>query len=282
MNPYIEITGIEKKIDDFNLGPINLTIEPGTITTLVGNNGSGKSTLLKMIMDLARPDSGNIKLLDKHVNGTDETWKKHVAYQPQTAIGYAPFTGKQLEKLVSKWYPNWDEKCFVKVVTLFNIPLNKVFSTLTQGNQQKLILALTIPRGASLLILDEPTSFLDIPSKQILMNLLVDWMDQGERAIITASHQVEDIMKLSDYLLVLKNGDLIGHFEKEALIESYQRYWISDTLSYTVPGEVERQNQSVVSNQPDITESFLSDNQIEWSNRTAVELDEIITLLLTR
>lgn len=282
MNSFVEITGVEKKIDDFNLGPINLNIEPGTITTLVGNNSSGKSTLLKLMMDLARPDVGEIQLFGKHVNGMDESWKVNVGYQPQTIIGYDPFTGNQLNKLVSHWYPNWDQKLFLNMVALFNVPLNKSFNKLSQGNQQKLILALTIPRNASLLILDEPTSFLDIPSKRVLIDLLVDWMDSGERAIITASHQMEDIMKLSDYLVVLKSGQMVGEFEKESLIERYQRYWISDPLPDQIPGEVGRDHQTIISNQPDLTESFLKENNIEWSNHTAVQLDDIITLLLTR
>lgn len=280
MNSFVEITGVEKKIDDFNLGPINLNIEPGTITTLVGNNSSGKSTLLKLMMDLARPNVGEIQLFGKHVNGIDETWKVNVGYQPQTIIGYDPFTGNQLNKLVSHWYPNWDQKLFLNMVALFNVPLNKSFNKLSQGNQQKLILALTIPRNASLLILDEPTSFLDIPSKKILIDLLVDWMDSGERAIITASHQMEDIMKLSDYLVVLKSGQMVGEFEKESLIERYQRYWISDPLPDQIPGEVDRDHQTIISNQPDLTESFLKENNMEWSNHTAVKLDDIITLLL--
>lgn len=282
MNTMIDMNDIEKRIDEFHLGPIDLKVEPGTITTLVGNNGSGKSTLFKLMMDLARPDTGEIRLFGHDVYGAEEGWKVNVAYQPQTTIGYDPFTGHQLNQLVSRFYPDWDETLFKKIVSLFNIPLSKAYNKLSQGNQQKLILALTIPRNASLLILDEPTSFLDIPSKKILIDLLVDWMDQGERAIITASHQMEDIMKLSDYLVILKSGQLIGEFEKESLIERYQRYWITDLLTNPIPGEVDRDGQSIISHQADVTEDFLNKNNIRWSNRTAVALDEIITLLLTK
>ena len=58
MQPWIELIDAHKKIDDFQLGPVSIAIEPGTITALVGNNGSGKSTLLKLIMNLANLDGG--------------------------------------------------------------------------------------------------------------------------------------------------------------------------------------------------------------------------------
>lgn len=283
MHPWIELTQVQKKIDDFQLGPIDLTIEPGTITALVGNNGSGKSTLLKMIMNLVKQNEGDIKVFNKLVNDTDESWKQHIAYQAQTPVGYDPFTGNSLKDLVSRWYPSWDETTFMQLVDLLQFPLNKRFGNLSQGSQQKLRLALTIATNARTLILDEPTSFMDIPSKKILIDFLVDWMDQEERSIIIASHQAEDIRKLADYLVILHNGTMLGTYEKEELTENYQQYWFSETLPYAnIPGEVSREQHSIISNQPGATEQFLSEHDIQWTNRNAVELDAIITLLLTK
>lgn len=163
------------------------------------------------------------------------------------------------------------------------VTLNKPFGKLSQGDQQKLSLALTIARNAELLILDEPTSFLDIPSKKILMDLLVNWMEQDEHAILMASHQSEDIKKLADYITVLDSGKLLGTFEKEELIESYQRYWFREEPSKSiVPGEVSRTENYIVSNQPEVTEEYFIQNKITWMNRTTVDLDETITLLLTK
>ncbi|MFD2045299.1 ATP-binding cassette domain-containing protein [Ornithinibacillus salinisoli] len=284
MMPYaIEVSHIRKQIDDFHLGPIDLKVEPGTITSLVGNNGSGKSTLLKLMMNLVNPDLGYVKVFSQSIYGQDESWKNLVAYQPQTIIGWNVFTGNALKELISSLYVNWDDTLFDKLVDLFNIPLNKKFGKLSQGVQQKLNLALTIPRNAPLLILDEPTSFMDIPSKKILMDVLVDWMDQGDRAIIIASHQIEDIRKLSDYLFVLHNGEMIGNFEKEALTESYKRYWTNTLLpNDPVPGEVSRNHQQIISNQPEMTEAFFQEQNVQWTNRTALDLEEIISILLDK
>lgn len=284
MNNLVEITQLQKEIDDFQLGPIDFTIEPGTITALVGNNGSGKSTFIKLIMNLAKADKGTIKVCDQIVGGQDESWKKEVAYQPQTTIGSDAFKGEVLRDLVSHFYPDWDEELFRNIVQLLDIDLKKRYGKLSQGSQQKLNFALTIARNARLLILDEPTAHIDILSKKIIIDLLVDWMEKDdERAIIIASHQVEDIRKLSDYLYVLNNGQPIGHFEKEALTESYRRYFLSEALPMSsIPGEISRESHSLISNQPEKTERFLTANDIEWTNRTALELEEVITILLTR
>lgn len=284
MKNLVEITQLQKEIDDFQLGPIDFTVEPGTITALVGNNGSGKSTFIKLIMNLAKTAQGTIKVCDQIVGGQDESWKMEVAYQPQTTIGSDAFTGEVLRDLVSHFYPNWDEKLFMKVVQLLDINLKKRYGKLSQGSQQKLNFALTIARNVRLLILDEPTAHIDILSKKIIIDLLVDWMEKNdERAIIIASHQIEDIRKLSDYLYVLSNGQPIGHFEKEALTESYRRYFLNGAPPLTtIPGEVSREDHSLISNQPEETERFLTENDLEWSSRTALELEEIITILLTR
>lgn len=280
MDYYVEVQHVQKKIDDFQLGPINLTIEPGTITALVGDNGSGKSTLLKMIMNLVNKDTGKMNVFG--FNSNEEDWKQHVAYQPQTIIGYDAFTGKDLQTLISKWYPNWDQKFFIKLTNELQVPLDKKFGKLSQGVQQKLTLALTISRNAKLLILDEPTTFMDIPSKKLMTDLLVEWMEADDRSIILTSHQAEDIKKLADYIVLLRKGVLVGHFEKDALLESFRKYWLKQSSkSGNIPGVVHQIGHELISNQPELTESYLRKNGLTIINNSAIDLEEIITLVLT-
>lgn len=285
MYPFVEIKNVSKKIDQFLLGPVQLTIEPGTVTALVGDNGSGKSTLIKMIMNLVNPTEGTIEAFSHDVHSNDEVWKEYIAYQAQTTIGYDTFTGIDLKQFISHWYPNWDEALFRKIVNDLDIPLNKRFSKLSQGVQQKLVLALTISRGAKLLILDEPMTFLDIPSKQYVTNLLVDWMeaDENNRSIILASHHADDIEKLADYIYLLRRGMTIGLFEKDSLVDRYKRFWISDMkrlLSDSVPGEVDREANNILSNNMEETEQFLQQHHIEVERITSLTLEEIIAFEL--
>ena len=283
MEQILKVSHVIKQIDEFQLGPIDLPIESGMITALAGNNGAGKSTLLKIIMKLVKKDQGNMELFGNVIRKEEEDWQKRVAYLPQSMPGAVPFTGKELKKLVSHWYLNWDEQLFNQMIDLFEIPLTKQYEKLSQGAKQKLNLALALPRNADLLILDEPTSYLDIPAKKVLQDLLTNWMEGGDRTIIFASHQVEDIRKLADYIAVMKDGKLIGRFEKEELIEQYKRYWFSSPIGENaIPGEVERRAGTVVTSNPHKAEVFFRDNDMQWLDTKAVELDEILTFMLTK
>lgn len=280
MPAWIEIKNVSKKIDEFELGPVNLEIESGTITALVGNNGSGKSTLLKLLMNLANMDDGKIHILGKPVDGKDESWKRHVTFQPQNTIGWSAYTGEDLRRLIAPLYPKWDDALFEHMIKLFDIPLHKRFGKLSPGVQQKLSLSLALPRKTDILILDEPTASLDIPSKKLLMDLLVEWMEEEDRAIILTTHQADDLRKLADYLFLIRNGKPVGRFEKDVLTASYRRYWLSELPAGMLPGELSRTGNELVSANPDATEQYLLEHGIAAVDNKSLELEEIISLLL--
>lgn len=280
MLPWIELKEVSKQIDDFQVGPISLVVEPGTITAFVGNNGSGKSTLLKLIMNLANPDGGEIRVFGKLVDGKDESWKRHITFQPQRAVGWGAYTGTDLKKMIAPLYTKWDEALFERMIKLFGVPLDKRFDKLSPGLQQKLGLSLALLRSTDILILDEPTASLDIPSKQLVMDLLVDWIEREDRAIILTTHQPENLRKLADYLLLLKNGQVVGRYEKDLLITGFRRYWLKEMPAGLVPGELSRSGKQLVSKNPDATEQYVEEQEIDIIDDNALELEEIISLLL--
>lgn len=283
MQHALIVENVEKRIGDFEIGPITLKLEPGTITALVGDNGAGKSTLLKMIMRLVKKDSGRISVTGTADIDAEEQWKKDVSYMPQALSGVDPFTCQKVKELVSKWYPTWDERLFQHLVQEFDIPLGKKYGKLSQGVQQKLNVAMALAKDTEILLLDEPTSHMDILSKGKLMNELMKWMERGEKTVIVASHQVDDIKKLADYIAFMKKGDYLGIYEKEELIESYKKYWFKDPLpSITVEGEILRNGDKVlVSENATQTDQHLIDEGIQWIDQQSLDLDEVITFKLT-
>ncbi|WP_313803972.1 ABC transporter ATP-binding protein [Cytobacillus sp.] len=282
MEKWIEINRLKKNVDDFQLGPMDLSFEAGTITAIVGNNGAGKSTLLKVLMRLAVQDEGEIKLFGQLIDSEAEGWKKRIAYLPQTLLGCDSFNGNQLRELVSKWYPTWDQPLFERLVKMYQIPLTKKYGKLSQGVQQKLNLALTLARDADILILDEPTAHMDIPSKQMLLDVIVEWMERGDKLIIISSHQAEDIRKLADYVVVMKEGQLLGKFEKEELTGQFKQYWMDEFIpNEPIPGVIDRKNERIlVSKCAEETESYLASKQLKWLRAETLEIEEIITYML--
>ncbi|MEZ7170772.1 ATP-binding cassette domain-containing protein [Sporosarcina sp. OR05] len=280
MLPLIELKEVSKQIDDFRLGPISLAVEPGTITAFVGNNGSGKSTLLKLIMNLANLDGGEIRVNGKRVDGKDESWKKDITFQPQRSVGWDAYTGTDLKKLIAPLYTKWDEALFERMIALFNVPLGKRFDKLSPGMQQKLSLSLSLPRSTDILMLDEPTASLDIPSQKLVMDLLVDWMEKENRVIILTTHQPETLRKLADYLLLLQNGQVIGRYEKDLLFTGFRRYWLKEMPTLPVPGELSRSGKQLISENPDATERYFMERESDIIDDKALELEEVISLLL--
>ncbi|TFB14600.1 ABC transporter ATP-binding protein [Filobacillus milosensis] len=282
MNSVIELNNVSKTIDEFELGPLNMAIEPGLITAVVGSNGAGKSTFIKMLMNLVKPNNGQIRMLSEDIQN-NEHWKDQVAYLPQRFTGYDPYTGKQLKVLISNFYPTWDDHLFEEIVEAFDVNLSKKFSKLSQGMQQKLALSLTIARNTDIMILDEPTSDMDIPSKQKLMAILVEWMERGNRSLIFASHQTDEIRKLADTIAIIQDGQMLGHFEKEELSQAYTQYWITEPLpEEPLPGEKKRKNSRTIITDNEIElELQLSQHQLEWSHKEKLDIEEAITLMLT-
>lgn len=272
----IRITQAKKTLEDFTLGPVEFELKPDTITAIVGNNGSGKSTLLKLIMNLAPLDSGEIKY-----SNSKSIPKEYVAYLPQSFTGYDVFTGNDLKEFISQWYTNWNELFFKEIIQLFNVNLYKRFSSLSQGDQQKLMLALTLPRGTELLLLDEPTNFIDIPAKKHLVGLLTKWMETEGSTILFTSHQASDIQKLADYIVILKDGKQLGFFEKESLIESYKYFWFTDQPPIDhIPGEISRDQRSILTRESHKAIGYFNELNITPHKITGLELDDIITLIL--
>ena len=280
MIPWIELTQVNKQIDDFRLGPVSLAIEPGTITALVGNNGSGKSSLLKLIMNLANADTGDIQVFGKPVDGEDESWKRHVTFLPQTPIGWNAYTGNDLKNLIAPLYAKWDDALFEHMIQLLDIPLDKRFGKLSPGMRNSCNMGKNFQSNTDVLILDEPTASLDIPSKNLVMDLVVDWMEREDRAVILTTHQPENLRKLADYLFLIKDGQAIGHYEKDQLVSRFRRYWLTEMPAELVPGERSRSGRQLVSDNLEATEKYCAEHGIGIVDDKALELEEIISVLL--
>lgn len=108
--------------------------------------------------------------------------------------------------------------------------------------------------------------------------MLADWIDTGNRAIIIAPHQIDDIKELSDYLFVLHDGKMIGHFEKEQLTERYQRYWMMSVFQYTP--FLEKYFGIAISLFPSslkLRSNFFINHHLHWINQKRLDLEETIT-----
>lgn len=216
----IELRGLTKSYQSFQLGPLNLTLPMGTILGLVGENGAGKSTTLKSILDLIRPDAGSVTVLGQTVPDAYPSLKEEIGVVLDELAIPGFLDAREVGKLMASAYSNWDEQVYQSYLAKLDLPSDKKYKDFSRGMKMKLALAAALSHHARLLILDEATSGLDPMVRQEILDILYDFCDE-EHAILLSSHIVSDLEKICDYIAFLHKGRLVLVEEKDRLLERF-------------------------------------------------------------
>jgi ABC-2 type transport system ATP-binding protein len=286
--PVISLRDVRKSYPPFELGPIDLDIGPGCVVAIVGPNGSGKSTLMGMLMNLIQPTSGEIALFGGTYPEDEVAIKQKVGYAPERISGYEDLSPKYLHALVSHFYPGWDQSLYEDLLADVAMEPNKKFAKLSAGTQQRIIFALALATGTELLILDEPTTGLDHFARQRVIGdisyFLADERHRG-RTVVFATHHMEEVKLIANYVVFLVGGKLLGHFETDALLEGWKVFWLDRAPEGDIPGMIELESGDparIVSDSPRQTEEALRARNIRIFHSEALDLEEILSHLIRR
>lgn len=184
---------------------IDAELSIGTFCCLLGRNGSGKSTLLRTIARLQPPLSGQV-ICPEHVGIvlTQVPELQHTTVRQMIAFGRLGTTD-WLGRLRQEDYDAADEAiCTVGIQPL----ADRLLGTLSDGEKQKTMIARAIAQASPLLLLDEPSAFLDYPSRHELMQVLQRLAHQQGKTILLSTHDVELALTHADHLWLLKEGHL--------------------------------------------------------------------------
>ena len=132
------------------------------------------------------------------------------------------WTVKDTEKAVSIFYNDWRHDIFTDMLKRFDLPQNKKVGELSRGMQMKLMLACAFSHNAKLLMLDEPTSGLDPVTRDELLEILQDYIKDGERSVLFSTHITSDLEQVADYITFINQGNLIFTGSMEDLLDSYR------------------------------------------------------------
>ena len=214
----IEIRNLTKHYVGFSLENLNLTLPSGCIMGLVGENGAGKSTTIRMLLGMARPDSGEITVFGQKMDAGLRERIGVVLDEP----GYPGcMTAAQIGKMLSGLYRGWEKDTFEGYLTRLRIPENKPFKDFSKGMKMKLCLAAALSHGAKLLILDEATSGLDPVVRDDILDILNDFTRDEGNSVLISSHIVSDLEKICDYIAFLHRGKLMLCREKDELLNEF-------------------------------------------------------------
>ncbi len=186
---------------------LNLDLKPGNIYGLLGKNGAGKTTLLKMMGGLLYPNSGTCFYNESDISKRQPSFLEDVFFLPEEFI-LPPIKGELFLKLRAPFYPNFDYTLFENYLEEFELPIDAVLNTLSFGQKKKFLLSFGLATRTQLMIMDEPTNGLDIPSKTILRRIIAKSMNE-KRTILISTHRVKDVENLIDPILIVDDGHII-------------------------------------------------------------------------
>ena len=218
----IEIKGLEKRYDGFQLGSFDLTLPSGCIMGLVGENGAGKSTTIKLIMNAIGRDAGKISVLGVDNRSAEfRDVKENIGVVLDEAYFPEVMSARNVGKVMALTYKNWDAAAFEGYLKKFSLAPDKIFKDYSRGMRMKLAIAAALSHGAKLLILDEATSGLDPMARDELLDIFNDFTRDENCSILLSSHIVSDLEKICDYIAFLHRGRLVLCEEKDRLLEEY-------------------------------------------------------------
>ena len=223
MTKAFRLKDVVKTYPEFQLGPLNFELEPGTVLGYIGPNGSGKTTTMHCLTGLVKADRGEMEIFGRRNNLHKPEWKLDIGYVGDVHVFYERWTAEKNLKFLSKFYPNWSDERVLELAKRFQLPLNKRAKDLSSGNRVKLSLVSALAHSPKLLLLDEPTSGLDPVVRAEALDTLFEVLEDGERAIYYSTHILSDISRLADELAFLHNGKIIQRSAKDDLTDQWRK-----------------------------------------------------------
>jgi ABC-2 type transport system ATP-binding protein len=186
---------------------LSIQMPLGNIYGLLGKNGAGKTTFLKHITGLLYPTKGECLLFGKPSQERLPEVLNDLYLIPEE-FQLPAIRMNEFAHLHAPFYPRFDFDLYKQYLSEFQVEGNVKLTTLSYGQKKKFLIAFGLATRTRLLILDEPTNGLDIPSKSQFRKIIASSMD-AERSILISTHQVRDLARLIDYIVILENGKIV-------------------------------------------------------------------------
>ncbi len=218
----LEIKDLRKQYPGFLLDNVSFDVEEGSIMGFIGRNGAGKTTTIKSVLRLIHADGGTVLFKGKDLWANETACKKQIGLVLGEFNYYKRKKLRTIAEVTKRFYEDWDEATYQKLMQRFSLDPEKKISELSQGMRVKFALALALSHRAKLLILDEPTSGLDPVSRDELLDIFRDIIEDGEHSILFSTHIISDLEKCADYITYLKGGKVICSTDTESFRDAYR------------------------------------------------------------
>lgn len=218
----VEMNVVSKRLGTFHLEDISFELPAGYICGLVGQNGAGKTTLLHLLLGLYGADEGQITVSGMTYN-QDE---KHIHDITGTVLVEELFDSHySIEKnadYFGKYFSTYSRERMEEYLERFRLDYHQKFGGLSKGEKLKCQFAFALSHDPVLLILDEPTGNFDPDFREQFFQILQEFIADGNKSVILATHLTEDLDRLADYLIYLEEGKQIFAGDIESFRQNYR------------------------------------------------------------
>nr|WP_138755806.1 heme oxygenase [Paenibacillus sinopodophylli] len=219
MNKAIDLKGIELEMGMFQLVDVSTAIPEGKMTAIIGPNGSGKSTLLKIITKLLSADKGDVAIHGKDAGSYSRAdYARTISMLPQAKDMLPELTVRELvaygrsphKRMFKQRLTEEDQKIIDWAMKVMSIRRHddRMFHTLSGGEQQKARIAMALAQKTDIILLDEPTTYLDISHQLEVMGMLRKINQEHGITIVMVLHDLQQAAAYCDHLIAMKDGEI--------------------------------------------------------------------------
>ena len=242
----IETDALSKRYGNkLALDHLTLAIPRGRIHAIVGANGAGKSTLFRILLGFMPPSAGQARILGKDSQALTPEDRSRIGFVNEEHTLANWMRVSQVAAMQQHQYPRWNQQAYDSVIGHYHVLPEQKVGQLSRGERAGFNLALALAQGPELLVLDEPTLGLDVVAKRAFLESLLYSNATGDCTVIYCSHQMEEIERVADNLIILERGQL-KHMSAPEEFTARVSHWVAD-LPFkgpdprTLPGLLEAQ-----------------------------------------
>ncbi len=206
MSDALAVSGLSKSYEGFKLDSVSFTLPAGKVMGFVGQNGAGKTTTIKLILNMIQRSSGEIKVYGLDNIADELAIKQQLAAVFDEIFFVDAWRVREVEAVIKGFYSGWDSALYASHLKNFELSVDKHIKDLSRGMKMKLMLAVAMSHGAKLLILDEPTSGLDPVARDELLDILRDYVSDGEKSVFFSTHITSDLERCADLITLIEHG----------------------------------------------------------------------------
>lgn len=252
---------------DHVFNDFSLSLEQNRIYGLLGKNGTGKSTLLYLISGLLRPKGGSIQTLGFESSLRRAEMLQEIFIVPEE-FDLPAMSLDAYVRLYEPFYPKFNREVLNNCLRDFELPLMLKLNELSMGQKKKVYMSFALAAGTRMLLMDEPTNGLDIPSKSQFRRVVAQNMTD-DRTLIISTHQVHDVEALLDHILIISQSNILMN---ESVADICNKY----VFEYRQPGEMD---DDVLYAEPSLQGNAVIARRKEGSAETQLNLELLFTYI---